>query len=404
MEGKMMRIASTRLLAVVLAVAACDHRANVQCVQDPNCDLTTGGVCAIAGTGNRWCAYPDPMCPSGFRYSDQDVGDGVSGECVVESQGNSGVDAGVGSNTDAGPPPPQNVSCIGLASTCRGTESCCTSPMVPRGTYYRSFDLAADSESGTSGFPATVSDFRLDKFEVTVGRFRKFIDAGMGIATNPPTDGSGQHANIPGSGWSATWNSNLVASKAALTAALKCDTANYNTWTDAFGPNENLPINCLTWYEAMAFCIWDGGYLPTEAEWNYAAAGGDQQRGYPWSIPAGQLNLDNAHAVYYDGSNCGGPAPPCPGVIEVGMRPLGDARFGQADLAGNAFEPMLDVFATPYTNPCMDCATVKVAPDFHVSRGGSARNNAIHVRTAHRDFIGALDRARDLGVRCARAP
>ncbi|TMQ08310.1 MAG: formylglycine-generating enzyme family protein [Deltaproteobacteria bacterium] len=248
-----------------------------------------------------------------------------------------------------------------------------------------------------------VSDFRLDKFEATVGRFRKFVEAGMGISANPPTDGSGQHARIPGSGWSATWNTNLKADKAALTAALKCDPM-YGTWTDAGGANENLPINCVTWYEAMAFCIWDGGYLPTEAEWNYAAAGGDQQRAFPWSNPAGQLTLESAHAAYSDGSNCGGSAAPCPGLVEVGTKPLGDGRFGQTDLAGNVFEPLLDVYAAPYTNPCMDCSTVKVTPDYHGIRGGSARDLAMHLRTAHRDLEGPLNRNWDLGVRCARAP
>ncbi len=48
------------------------------------------------------------------------------------------------------------------------------------------------------------------------------------------------------------------------------------------GSNENQPINCVTWYEAFAFCISDGGYLPTAAEWNYAAAGGSDQRAYPF--------------------------------------------------------------------------------------------------------------------------
>jgi Tol biopolymer transport system component len=78
----------------VVATAACNNRANVQCETDPNCNLTTGGVCAVVGTGNHWCAYPDPGCPGGFRFSDQDVGDGVSGACVP-SEIDAGVDAAV---------------------------------------------------------------------------------------------------------------------------------------------------------------------------------------------------------------------------------------------------------------------------------------------------------------------
>jgi len=82
-------------LAIAL-VAACGGRNNVQCEQNSNCDLSGGGVCTLnAATSNQWCAYPDPECPSGYRYSDLDVGDGVSGQCVPATMPDAGVDAPV---------------------------------------------------------------------------------------------------------------------------------------------------------------------------------------------------------------------------------------------------------------------------------------------------------------------
>ena len=52
------------------------------------------------------------------------------------------------------------------------------------------------------------------------------------------------------------------------------DKTNVYTWTSAAGANEKRPQNCLSFYDLHAFCIWDGGFLPSEAEWEYAAAGG----------------------------------------------------------------------------------------------------------------------------------
>src|SRR5262249_25230918 len=162
-------------------------------------------------------------------------------------------------------------SCRGLAASCGATghDSCCSSPVVPGDfpgeSYFRSYDQAHDANSGDLSYPATVRDFRLDKYEVTVGRFRAFVNAGIGTQSNPPASGSGAHPNIAGSGWDMAWSSYLPTSKDALMARVKCD-ATYQTWTDLPGTNENRPMNCLSWYDAMAFCAWDGGYLPTEAE------------------------------------------------------------------------------------------------------------------------------------------
>jgi Tol biopolymer transport system component len=95
-----MRHVFKALLVVALSSAGlgCPNRANVQCETDPNCDLTSGGICAAASNGNHWCAYPDPSCPDGYRYSGQDVGDGLAGVCVAQMP-----DAGIDAPPD-GPP------------------------------------------------------------------------------------------------------------------------------------------------------------------------------------------------------------------------------------------------------------------------------------------------------------
>jgi len=303
------------------------------------------------------------------------------------------------------PPLPEIMflSCAELTKTCgvSGTDDCCSSLGVPGGSYYRSYDLASNGDTSS---PATVSEFRLDKYEVTVGRFRAFVNAGMGTQTSPPSPGTGAHAKIGGSGWDASWNSSLVVNTAALVAAVKCDST-YQTWTDTPAANEHRPMNCVTWYEAMAFCVWDGGYLATEAEWNYAAAGGDQQRAYPWSSPANSLTLDGSHASYYDGTNCVGDGVAGCAVtdlVAVGSKPLGDGRWGQSDLAGNVWEWTLDRYAA-YGNPCLDCVKTAMASN-RVFRGGSFLTVATNLRAGFRSYSGPADRYYYIGVRCARTP
>src|SRR5262249_32777148 len=123
------------------------------------------------------------------------------------------VDAPVDISVDAVAPPIPKHSCLMLPSNCgaAGTDSCCNSPMVPGGTFYRGYDAASDANAGDMTAPATVSSFRLDKYEITVGRFRNFVDAGMGTQAQPPPPGAGAHDSIPGSGWNESWNANLIA-------------------------------------------------------------------------------------------------------------------------------------------------------------------------------------------------
>ncbi|MBW2536927.1 MAG: SUMF1/EgtB/PvdO family nonheme iron enzyme [Deltaproteobacteria bacterium] len=280
-------------------------------------------------------------------------------------------------------------------------ENCCTSLVVPGGTYFRSYD-GVDFTDNSS--PATLSTFALDRFEVNVGRFRAFVDAGMGTQASPPSAGDGLHPQIAGSGWDASWNTELPANTAALKTALECHST-YQTWTDPAGNNEGRPINCVNWYLAFAFCAWDGGRMPTEAEWNYAAAGGDEQRYYPWSAPypPGSTTIDSTHAVY-DCLGDGNVACSFADILTVGSRsPKGDGRWGHADLAGNLWEWNLDWYAS-YANPCNDCANLTPASDRGVRGGSFALASQPYLRAALRYHDTPDTRNTVTGFRCARTP
>jgi formylglycine-generating enzyme required for sulfatase activity len=293
-----------------------------------------------------------------------------------------------------------NASCLDLAPTCgpNGDEDCCSiGQPIPGGTFYRSYDVASDGSYPSTSYPATVAPFALDRFEVTVGRFRKFVVAGGGTQSNPPTAGMGAHRNIAASGWYSSWNSDLATDTATLKNALKYEQG--CTWTDAPSSDESLPINCLNWYEAMAFCAWDGGYLPTEAEWNYAASGGNEQRAYPWSNPSDAVQIDCSYANYNNGT---GPCVPGGAVNRVGSEsPQGDGKWAQADLGGNVWEWTLDWNATAYSNPCDDCANLTVA-SARVDRGGYFNSPASELRGAKRGAVLPDYRRSSVGLRCAR--
>jgi formylglycine-generating enzyme required for sulfatase activity len=166
-------------------------------------------------------------------------------------------------------------------------------------------------------------------------------------------------------------------------------------WPDAA---DSVAMNCVSWYVAFAFCVWDGGRLPTEAEWNFAAAGGDEQRVYPWSNPPSTVSLNQTHAIWVDGGSWAAPQP-------VGSKPDGNGRWGHADLSGNVYEWVRDVHRNPYgIVTCNDCSDYG-KPDANVQyRGGSFMSGASFLKASTRNGASTPpERARqDRGVRCAR--
>jgi formylglycine-generating enzyme required for sulfatase activity len=269
------------------------------------------------------------------------------------------------------------------------TESCCKSLLVPGGTFKRSYDdpnYVDDGEYTDDASPATVSAFRLDKFEVTVGRFRQFVNA---FGEFHPSAGDGKSARIAGDeGWSSSFT--LPATTEALLAELQCDDASA-TWSNDPLVNNSLPINCVSFPVAYGFCIWDDARLPTEAEWNFAAAGGELQRAYPWPRPAGEDAITTDHASW-DNADLG--------PLAVGSKPLGNGRWGQADLASNIREWVLD-YSADYPLPCIDCAQWTAAPR-RVIRGGAWHLPQESLRVSARSELGPNERRFSNGFRCAR--
>jgi len=250
-----------------------------------------------------------------------------------------------------------------------------------------------------------------------VGRFRNFVTAVVGGWT--PAAGSGKHTHLNGGaglansagggnepGWDTAWNGNLPTVKATWDGSsyLGCS-ATYQTWTASSGANEAKPINCVNWYQSAAFCIWDGGFLPSEAEWNYAAAGGNQQRQYPWSSPASSMTIDCSYANYYGGAGgtnyCVTPGTGSTSVVGS-VSPKGNGLYGQADLGGNVWEWNLDWYSA-YAATCNNCANQTAASN-RVVRGGSFGVDASELLSSGRGGSTPVNRNGGLGLRCARTP
>ncbi len=282
--------------------------------------------------------------------------------------------------------PAESPSCRQLTAGCGLADAdCCASPEVEGGTFYRSYDGIDGGPYTSMNAPATVSTFRLDRFEITVGRFRAFAEAYPYV----PLAGSGKNPNDPGDkGWDPSFNSSLPGTAPELENPPDCQ----GTFDPTPGPSDELPLTCITWYEAFAFCIWDGGRLPTEAEWNYAASGGAQQRVFPWSSPPNSTVVGADYVAF-------GGIP----VQVVGSLPMGDGLWGQSDLSGNVWELVRDYYSSSYPLPCTNCANEAPDSGQRSDRGGCfGCTDPRQIYTSYRGSTDPMSRRGDTGARCAR--
>lgn len=339
---------------------------------------------------------------------------GTSSAGGSNSGGTTGGTSGTGGTGGATTPPSCQAPGAGVTDCGANNESCCTSLKVPGGTFYRTYASDSSGAAKDTADPATISDFRLDKYLVTVGRFRKFVAAWDEGAGYTPDAGSGKHTHLNGgkgladsgaagayeAGWLASYSNKIDLNNDTLNC--QSDLA---TWTKAPGDNEKLPMNCVNWFEAYAFCIWDGGFLASEAEYVYAAAGGSEQRRFPWGATApGTANQYAIWGCYYpDGKGT------CDGTIRniapVGTAKQGAGKWGQIDLVGEVIGWYLDWFAPSYANPCTDCADLADGSGRAPRDGyyGSTDEKLLQSSYRNNGFYPA-NRFSSYGFRCARTP
>lgn len=355
----------------------------VSCQIDSDCN--PGRTCQNGTCGSPQAAALDGgAVPLSGSESD---GGGVVAPATDASSGEAAVD---GSDQQTCGSTGPGLSDCGSAAN----ESCCQRLSVTGGSFDRSYDnVSFTSPSAT----ASVSGFRLEKFEITVGRFRKFV-AALRVGWFPKA-GSGKHTHLSAgglnggteSGWVASWNGSVLSAD-EIDQNLACGIG--ATWTNGPDGNEEKPITCATWYELQAFCIFEGGFLPTETEWNYAAAGGSEQRVFPWSSPPSSTDIDCNRANY---AACEG------SIAAVGSRIGGAGKWGHVDLAGNVWEQTLDGYAE-YRTPWNDAAFLDDGTD-RVARGGSVQSpSGPSLTSSFRSRVTETNRDPVVGARCAFAP
>ncbi|MEM7775127.1 MAG: SUMF1/EgtB/PvdO family nonheme iron enzyme [Pseudomonadota bacterium] len=236
--------------------------------------------------------------------------------------------------------------------------------------------------------------FRIDRTEVTNAAFAEYLNA-LGIAIGAPFAAGGASRKSLSRAHAALIMEGRKENGRYPIIALDDDQARIGYENGAFVPTrgyEDHPVTETTWAGARAYCVWRGGRLPTEAEWEAAARGNDY-RLYPWGNA-----LPDRTRVFVSGRT---------GVTgTVGRRPAGASPSGALDMSGSLAE-WTSSLMRPYPYNANDGREAPDRPGERVTRGGDYifdSEPATLTATHRKGFSNAPERGhRHIGFRCAAA-
>ena len=234
---------------------------------------------------------------------------------------------------------------------------------VPSGKFIMGSDLT-DKEKKASEFGSikpwyldehpkqkvAVSDFYMDRYEVTQAEYQQFVQA----TSHPPPPG---------------WENGVIPEG-----------------------REHHPVTTVTWHDANNYCRWLGKRLPTEAEWEKSARGGDG-RDFPWGNVFDPKKVNSGYAEVKDSA-------------PVGSFEDGKSPYGIYDLSGNVWEWTEDWY---HAYPNATYQDPRYGEKQKVLRGGGWGGIGhyaleMYYRSAYRFFADPGMAFNDVGFRCAKTP